>query len=330
MATIKMAIIGLGAFGSRILNPIPFFHKKDELEVVAICDVNDTLAKELAEKHEIPHWYTSYEEMLDTLVIDLVYVATPPSTHEVISKDVAARGIHIFCEKPLAESLESARNMLLDVKDKNIVHAVHFGQNYLPALNKFHKMVDDGYMGELNHIELNMHYSSWPPEWQQNDWISTRNGGFLLEQGVHLIQAIQRVFGRIIEIQSELEYPSSTESETKVKAKLTLESGHSIVIDGMVDPSIKEEVSLSAIGTEGVIAFSFSGVQAAKNGLPLEDVTLDEPFMYPWILAHIIKAVKGEPAEIYDYKAGYEAQVVVEIIRKGEQKVVNLRDYYIN
>jgi len=45
-------------------------------------------------------------------------------------------------------------------------------------------------------------------------------------------------------------------------------------------------------------------------------------------LSHVIKAIKGEKAEIYDFSVGYEAQVVLEILRKGDNVQVDLEPYY--
>jgi len=109
--------------------------------------------------------------MLESVSLDLVYIATPPSTHREITKLVIEKGIHVLCEKPLANSIHEAKEMKDLAEQANVVHALHFGQNYLPALNKFHEMIMDGYIGDIKQINVNMDYSSWPPEYQQNDWI---------------------------------------------------------------------------------------------------------------------------------------------------------------
>ncbi|MFE8701622.1 Gfo/Idh/MocA family protein [Cytobacillus sp. FJAT-54145] len=325
-SSIKMGIIGLGAFGAKILNPISFFHPKEELEVVAVCDINENVAKDIAGQFEVPHWFQSYQEMLETIDLDVVYIATPPATHEQITRDVIQKGIHVFCEKPLANSISEARNMLELANEAKVIHALHFGQNYLPGLNTFHQMIEEGYAGEIDKIFLKMHYPSWPPEWQQNEWIASRDGGFLLEQGIHFIQAIQRVFGKITHIQSEVHYPSPGQSEDGVIATMILKSGITIVVEGSTDVSFEEDVSLTAYGSEGTVMFDFKGVKAAKVGSELKEVELGEPS--PWILTHIINAIKGEPAEIYDFKVGYEAQVVLDILRQGENKLVSLEPYH--
>lgn len=98
---------------------------------------------------------------------------------------------------------------------------------------------------------------------------STRGGGFLLEQGIHFIQAIQRVFGRITTIHSEVHYPAPNESETKVKATMDLANGTTILVNGTTYAAM-EEVSLTAHGSEGTVVFGFRGVKAGKADQPLE------------------------------------------------------------
>ncbi|MFT4413034.1 Gfo/Idh/MocA family protein [Fredinandcohnia humi] len=325
---IRMGIIGLGAFGAKILQPISYFHTKEELQVVAVCDSKPEVARALAVQHGIPNWFPSHQQMLDEIPLDLVYIATPPSTHERITKDVIEKGIHVFCEKPLASSIQEARSMLRLAENAKVVHALHFGQNYLPGLNTFQRMLDKGYLGTIENINLNLLYPCWPPEWQQNDWIGSREGGFLLEQGIHFIQAIQRLFGRITYVESNVSYPEATQSEDRIQATMILENGTKVFIEGHTGISSEEDVSLTACGSEGTIRFDFRGLSAGKAGAPLESVSYKNELPPTWILTHIINSIHGKPAQIYDFRAGYEAQVVLEKLRQGENRLINLEPYY--
>lgn len=162
-----MGIIGLGAFGVKILNPISLFHSKEELQVVAVCDLDAKKAQMIAEQYHIPNWFNSYQIMLNSLDFDLVYLATPPSTHEQFTMKLIEKRIHVFCEKPLAASLQSAKNMMELIADTDLVNAVHFGQNYLPGLNEFNRLVNNGYVGEVQTVSIKMNYTCLPPQWQK-------------------------------------------------------------------------------------------------------------------------------------------------------------------
>lgn len=120
-------------------------------------------------------------------------------------------------------------------KKSNVVNALHFHLNYSPVLWKLSQLVKAGFIGDVRRISITMHYQTWAPEWQKNSWIETREqGGFVLEQGVHLIQAIQKVFGKIVTVESERQYPiDKTKCETGIIAKMKLLDGAPILIDGM-------------------------------------------------------------------------------------------------
>ncbi|WP_026906746.1 hypothetical protein [Paucisalibacillus globulus] len=60
----------------------------------------------------------------------------------------------------------------------------------------------------------------------------------------------------------------------------------------------------------------------------MKPLDLDRPNKDSWIMRHIIDAIHDKPAKIYDFSTGYEAQVVLEAIRKGENKLVDLRPEY--
>jgi predicted dehydrogenase len=329
--TIKLGIIGLGEFGKKILKPISFLHSKEELEVHAICDTNLNLAQSIAEENNIPYYFNSHQEMLSNTNLDLIYIATPPATHEAVVLDVLEHNIHVFCEKPLAKSGKETENMLLKAEQANVVHAVHFGQNYTPQINKFHQLIKSDYIGELLRINLTMHYLSWPPESQQNSWISSREqGGFLLEQGVHFINIIQRTFGKITHVHSKVNYPDSTSCEDSVIATMLLENGTQVLIDGLIGIAGEENVSLTAYGTEGTITFkNFKVLLVGKTGQPLKKLNLDRLNKDSWIMKHIIDAIHGKPAKIYDFSKGYESQVVLEALRKGENKLIDLSTKYL-
>jgi predicted dehydrogenase len=120
-------------------------------------------------------WYTDHKELLQHTDVDLVYVAVPPKYHHAIALDVIASGMHILCEKPLANSLGEAYEMLEQAQRAGIVHA----SNY----------VSSGYVGQLRRVEIITHFHKWPREWQQNEWVGGREqGGFVLEVIPHFIQ----------------------------------------------------------------------------------------------------------------------------------------------
>lgn len=313
---IKVGVIGLGAIGLRLIKG---FQEHPELEIAAVCDAMEVRAKETAaELGGIPA-YVDHQEMLEKTELELVYVAVPPKFHHAVASDVLAKGIHILCEKPLANSIEEAESLLKLAQKAGVVHAMNFPLNYSAGSKTFEKLIKENYVGKLRRVQLKMHFPEWPRPWQQNAWVTSKEqGGYVLEVGVHFIQQIQKIFGAVEVRDVRLQFPEDPQaSENAILAILELSDGTPVFIDGMSQIAGKEEIAFTAYGDEGTLSLlNWGQLEGGKLGeeiLPMEaDASLTDS-----LVDHLVKAVKGEEATIIDFAAGYEAQIVLENLRKG-------------
>lgn len=313
---LKFGVIGLGAIGQRLIKG---FQKHPEMEIAAICDAAEARVKETAaELGGIPK-FTNHQDMLENTELDLVYVAVPPKFHHKVASDVLAKGIHILCEKPLANSVEEAESLLKQAQDAGVVHAMNFPLNYSAGSKTFEKLIRDNYVGKLRRVQLKMHFPHWPRPWQQNAWVASKEqGGYVLEVGVHFIQQLQKIFGSVEVKDVQIQFPEDRHaSENAILATLKLADGTPVLIDGMSQIAGKEEIAFTAYGDEGTLSLlnwgQLAGGKLGGDILPLEaDHSLEDS-----LVDHLVKAIKGEEATIIDFAAGYEAQVILEQLRKG-------------
>lgn len=311
---IQIGIIGLGAIGERLMN---IFKGREDILVSAFCDTSETRLKEMAATYNVKKVFTDYQELLACKELDAIYVAVPPKFHEEIVLAAVTAGKHILCEKPLANSVEEADRMLTAVKKTELVHAMHFPLNYQASLQQFEAFINEGYIGELRRINLKMHFPHWPRLWQQSEWVAGREqGGYVLEVGVHWIQAIQRIFGPIREVRSQLQFPNDPSlCENGIIAEMKLESGISVLIDGLSNIGGEEQLEFAAYGTEGTLQLkNWRQLVGAKTGNDLEELTVTEGSGRN-LISEFVKAVHGEEAELYDFTVGYNAQLVLEALR---------------
>lgn len=312
---LHIGIIGLGAIGQRLIKQ---FTEHPEVEIVAVCDQMESLVKETAAALEGAQAYTNYESLIANEKVEFVYVAVPPKYHHSIVMDVLKAKKHVLCEKPLANTLEEAKEMYEAAKEAGVVHAMNFPLNYGPAATKLSDLIAEKYIGKLRRLQLTMHFPQWPRGWQQNDWVGKREqGGFVLEVGVHFIQQTLKIFGNIKNIQTRLELPVDPEKcETGIMATAELEDGTPVLIQGLSQVAGEEYIGFIAYGSEGTLSLENWGqLKGGKIGEELQPI-LAEDVAPNRLIDELVKAAKGEIAELYDFEVGYKAQRVLEELRK--------------
>ncbi|WP_223587614.1 Gfo/Idh/MocA family protein [Neobacillus bataviensis] len=312
---LHIGIIGLGAIGQRLIKK---FKEHPDVEITAVCDRLESLVRETSNALGGVHTYTDYQGLIADQRVDLIYVAVPPKFHHPIVMDVLKAKKHVLCEKPLANSLDEAKEMAQAAKEAGVIHAMNFPLNYEQGATKFAEMIGQNYVGKLRRLQLTMHFPEWPRFWQKNDWVGEREqGGFVLEVGVHFIQQTLKVFGAIKNIQTRLELPDDPQKcETGVIATGELEDGTPVLIEGLSQIAGKEHIGYTAYGSEGILSLENWGeLKGGKNGEELNVISFDETKPNR-LIDELVKAANGQKAELYDFEVGYRAQEILEELRK--------------
>jgi predicted dehydrogenase len=317
---IKVGIVGLGAIGERLIQA---FKPHSEIEVSAVCDINAERAKQVATELGDIKWFTQHKDLLEKAEVDMVYVAVPPAFHQDVVLDTLQARKHVLCEKPLANSTEEAKVMLEAAERAGVIHAMNFPLNYSSSTIKFAQLIEEGYVGEVRRIGLTLHFPQWPRQWQQNAWVGGKEqGGFILEVGAHFVQLIQRLFGQITQIQSELQFPEDPKAcETGIIARMELDDGTPILVDGLSQIAGEEHLALTIYGTEGTLSLeNWRQLKGAKLGETLNEISVEDVTPPAGLIENLIQAVQGKPSELYDFNVGYEVQLVLEALRDPDRE----------
>jgi len=148
---LKIGVVGGGHIVKH--RHIPVFQKIKTVQISAVCDVQESIAKSVAEQFGIKKFYGNLSEMLKQEKLDVVDICTPPKTHIDLATESMEAGCHVLAEKPLAMNLKDV-DMLYDVARKNNVKLCVVHQNlFNPAVAKARKMVADGRVGEIISVE---------------------------------------------------------------------------------------------------------------------------------------------------------------------------------
>jgi predicted dehydrogenase len=126
MSKLKVGIIGAGGISTAHLPRLT--ERSDAVEVAAISDVNIEAAKQMAVEYKIPRHSNDYKEWLAD--VDAVVICVPTYFHADIAIDALNAGKHVFCEKPLARTVEQADRMLAAAKQSSGALQVGFVRRF--------------------------------------------------------------------------------------------------------------------------------------------------------------------------------------------------------
>ena len=136
---IRVAIYGAGSFANSCR--IPNLRSIDEVRIVAACDVDRTAREATAERFAIPRVYADAGRMLEAEKIDVLYSLVRAADRTDVEARAAARGIHLFCEKPQALSMKAARAVDAAVRRAGVVSTVGFRERYRPLFREARRLL---------------------------------------------------------------------------------------------------------------------------------------------------------------------------------------------
>jgi predicted dehydrogenase len=195
---VRIGIIGCGQMG-RIHAA---GYQKAGARVVAVADIQGEAARSLAGELGAEA-YTDYRAMLAAGGLDAVSVTTPPAMHRENVAAVAEAGLPVFCEKPLAESLPSARALVAEVEAAGVPFMVGFFHRFHEPLVKLKELLEAGTFGRPVTIRSRFGVS---PTTDRRPWIkdpAIAGGGAMMDTAVHSMDIVRFLSGaEIVSVQA--------------------------------------------------------------------------------------------------------------------------------
>jgi len=198
---IKIAIVGCGRISKNHFSSIE--KHADEMELVAICDVNEQILKEHHLLYKV-NVYTRLEEMLAQESIDIVAICTPSGSHSEQAITIAKAGIHVMTEKPMATRWKDALRMV-KACDEARVHLFVVKQNrHNATLQLLKRAVEEKRFGRINMVNLNVFWTRPQEYYDQAKWRGTweHDGGAFMNQASHYVDLIEWLIGPVASVQA--------------------------------------------------------------------------------------------------------------------------------
>jgi predicted dehydrogenase len=243
----KAAVIGTKPPFGRIAN---LAKMKEDLEIVAVCDLKEEWAKECAAKFGTAQAFTDYRKMLETdFDILFSFTGTYSRPDQVVAG--AEAGKHIFTEKPLALSLEEGKRMVEAVRKTGVKYQIGYQLRTYYFARALQALVSSGTLGEVTSC---MSRRFMPSEhWRDKDgnptWygVQEKSGGITVDYTTHDIDLLRWVVGDVRHVFAAIRRAKCQTGDDNVWSVLGFENGAM----GMIGASFTATFGSSDIGVFG-------------------------------------------------------------------------------
>ena len=279
MKTIGIGVIGWGFMGrthTHALRALPLMYPNAgfRVELNCVCSRRLEMARQAAEELGFKDYTDDYRALLARDDIDVVSICTPNNLHEEMAIAALEAGKHVYIDKPLAVTEESAaRIAAAAAKATGCFTQMVFNNRYFPATLRAKQLVDEGRIGTLLSFHARyLHSGSIDPN-KPIGWKQQMQGGVLLDLGSHALDLITWLCGypeavfaaerNLFDARPTKDGGTETAlSEDHVVALMRMPGGALGVMESSkIATGANDELTLEVRGTEG--ALRWNGMNAS-------------------------------------------------------------------
>lgn len=145
----KIAVIATGFTGQQHTEAI---RRIPGNEVVALVDADPAALKAKAALLGVERTYTDYKQMIEEVRPDVIHNCTPNGLHYEINKYALEQGVHVYCEKPLAITVEQGEELVSLAKARNLAAGVNFNYRNNAMVQEMRERIANGSVGRVFHV----------------------------------------------------------------------------------------------------------------------------------------------------------------------------------
>ena len=323
--------------------------QKNNLEIVALCDVNSDNIDDKIKKFDLPssiRRYKNYQEMLEKEKPELVAIATESGKHAAIALDCMDYGCNLIIEKPIALSIEDANRIIEKAEKLNLKVCACHQNRFNKSIQKIREAVDKNRFGRMFYGTAHIRWCRDHEYYDRASWRGTwaQDGGALMNQCIHNIDLLRWMMGDEVEEvvgMTDRLHHDYIEAEDLGIALVRFKNGSYGIIEGTTDVYPKNlEETLYLFGEKGTVKAGGQSVNIIEEWR-FSDM-LDDPeevkrkfhenppnvygYGHTPLYADVIDAIKNDRRPYVDARAGKRALELVLAIYKAsfERKIVKL------
>ncbi len=336
----KYALIGCGRIATNHIKAAI----NNQLEIAAVCDVQEDHMETLLEKHDLQadasiKRYVDYETMIEEVQPELVSIATESGIHAEIAIFCIKHGVHVIIEKPMAMSMADANEIIRLSEEKKVKVSACHQNRFNIAVQEMRQALEKGRFGKLSHGSIHVRWNRNQNYYTQAPWRGTwtQDGGALMNQCIHGIDLLRWTFGGEIEEvygQTRQQFHDYLEAEDVGMAVVKFKNGTIATIEGTTNvyPKNLEEtlyifgekgtVKIGGTSTNNIDVWDFADeTEADTKNKGLEEATSNVYGNgHTSLFADMIDAIRTDRKPYVDAYAGRDALELVLAIYKSQKE----------
>jgi len=309
-------------------------------ELAAIMSPPGTGVEQLSEKYGGVPWFTEFEEMVDSVELDVCYIATPPHTHLEQVQACAERGLHVLCEKPLDITVEGAEQVQEACEEAGVKLGIGYMMPFHHLSVEAKRLVEEGVLGQIVSVRAQFGFDYPPIEGAFRQSKELHRGGVFMDVGNHGAGLAEFVIGaRVNAVMAMVEnvvyeYEGVEDTATAI---LHFDNGAVGVVDTSFGTTAAQNLleingSERTLVAEGVLGQAPGGVlrvveayEGAEEYLRIES---DCRNMYQEEIEAFAEAIINDTDPPMDGEEGVWSQRVVEAVYQSAEtgKLVRVAD----
>lgn len=247
MKKIRWAIMGTGTIAKSFAKGLSFL---DDAELYAVASRSMETAVSFGQDYSAKKYYGKYEDMVKDAEVDVVYIATPNSSHKDNILLCLNNGKAVLCEKPFTLNAKETEEVIRLAREKNLFLMEGMWTRFFPIMHKVREWIDEGKIGPIRMVTADFGFRREGDPEERKIGLH-RAGGALMDVGIYPISFASWVLGRsVVDIKGVASlYETGVDELSAMTFKY--DGGQMAVLSCSINtPTLKEA---RIIGNKGVI-----------------------------------------------------------------------------
>jgi glucose-fructose oxidoreductase len=279
-----VALVGLGYYSTDLLAPA--LQQTKNCYLAGIVTGTPSKAENWKRKYNIPdkniYNYQNFDSIANNPDIDVIYIVLPPSMHREYVIKAANAGKHVWCEKPMAITVQECEDMIAACNKNKQSLAIGYRLHHEPNTQEYRRIVNNKLLGKVQKVDCAAGYrENRTDHWKQK---KEMGGGVLYDMGVYSIQGARLGTGMepvaIVSAQTSTTRPEIYKNGLDETTVATLEFPGGVLAN--IKTSFGENINFLNINCEkGAIKMEpYSAYAGVQGSSPLGNINF--PYQVPW------------------------------------------------